>query len=107
MIIQSKKTGKIYQLLNDNCVCKFNGEYFNCVCYRSIEKEDFDFLWNIMDDERYEKNFIKIEDADEYETYPAYLDMLNVLKRVVKEYPGKTIDNIIVQLEARLKEISK
>ena len=30
---------------------------------------------------------------------------LSILKDVAKEYPGKTIDNIIVQLEARIKEV--
>ena len=30
---------------------------------------------------------------------------LSVLRDVAKEYPGKTVENIIVQLEARLKEI--
>lgn len=28
---------------------------------------------------------------------------IDLLKEVAKEYPGKTIDNIIVQLEARRK----
>ena len=31
---------------------------------------------------------------------------LNVLKDVAEEYPGKTIENVIVQLEARLKELN-
>ena len=30
---------------------------------------------------------------------------VTVLREVAEEYPGKTIENIIVQLEARLKEI--
>lgn len=30
---------------------------------------------------------------------------LSVLREVAKEYPGKTIENIIVQMDARLKEI--
>ena len=30
---------------------------------------------------------------------------ISILKDVAKEYPGKTIDNIIVQLEARIKKI--
>ena len=30
---------------------------------------------------------------------------LNVLKEVSEEYPGKTIENIIAQLEARRKEV--
>ena len=32
---------------------------------------------------------------------------LSVLRDVAKEYPGKTIENVIVQIEARLKEVSK
>ena len=30
---------------------------------------------------------------------------ISILKDVAKEYPGKTIDNIIIQLEARIKEV--
>ena len=30
-----------------------------------------------------------------------------ILKEVAAEYPGKTIENIIVQLEARRKELNK
>lgn len=31
---------------------------------------------------------------------------LSVLREVAKEYSGKTVENVIVQLEARLKEVS-
>ena len=31
---------------------------------------------------------------------------INILKEVAEEYPGKTIENVIVQLEARLKELN-
>ena len=30
---------------------------------------------------------------------------ISILKDVAKEYPGKTIDNVIIQLEARIKEV--
>ena len=30
-----------------------------------------------------------------------------ILKEIAKEYPGKTIENIIAQLEARRKELNK
>ena len=30
---------------------------------------------------------------------------INILKEVAEEYPGKTIENIIVQMEERLKEL--
>ena len=36
--------------------------------------------------------------------YIKLLMQLNVLKNIANEYPGKTIENIIVQMEARLKE---
>lgn len=31
---------------------------------------------------------------------------LNTLKEISEEYPGRTIENIIVQLESRLKELN-
>lgn len=39
------------------------------------------------------------------EDYERLHSHIAVLKEIVLEYPGKTIDNIIVQLTARLKEI--
>ena len=35
-----------------------------------------------------------------------FIAKIDTLKEVAKEYPGKTIENIIVQLEARLKEVN-
>ena len=37
--------------------------------------------------------------------YTRLVDQIAVLKEVAEEYPGKTIDNIIAQMEARKKEI--
>ena len=34
-----------------------------------------------------------------------FIATIDTLKRVAAEYPGKTIENIIVQMEARRKEI--
>ena len=34
-----------------------------------------------------------------------FIATIDTLKRVSKEYPGKTIENIIVQMEARWKEV--
>lgn len=34
-----------------------------------------------------------------------FIAKIDILKEVATEYPGKTIENIIVQLEARRKEI--
>lgn len=37
--------------------------------------------------------------------YARLVAQIAVLKEVAKEYPGKTIENIIVQMEARNNEI--
>ena len=34
-----------------------------------------------------------------------FIETIDTLKRVAEEYPGKTIDNIIAQMEARKKEV--
>ena len=34
-----------------------------------------------------------------------FIATIDTLKRVAAEYPGKTIENIITQLEARKKEV--
>ena len=36
-----------------------------------------------------------------------FIAKIDLLKEVAEEYPGKTIDNIIVQMEARYKELIK
>lgn len=38
--------------------------------------------------------------------YIRLVAQIAVLKEIAKEYPGKTIENIIVQIEARLKELN-
>ena len=37
--------------------------------------------------------------------YTRLIAQIAVLKEVAEEYPGKTIENIIAQLEARRKEV--
>ena len=37
--------------------------------------------------------------------YTRLVAQIAILKEIAEEYPGKTIENVIVQLEARLKEI--
>ena len=37
--------------------------------------------------------------------YTRLVAQIAVLREVAEEYPGKTIDNIIVQMEARINEI--
>ena len=37
--------------------------------------------------------------------YTRLVAQIAILKEIAEEYPGKTIDNIIVQMEARKKEL--
>ena len=39
--------------------------------------------------------------------YARLVERIVVLKEIAAEYPGKTIENIIAQLEARRKELNK
>lgn len=39
--------------------------------------------------------------------YIRLVAQIAILKEVAEEYPGKTIENIIAQLEARRKELNK
>ena len=39
--------------------------------------------------------------------YARLVERIVVLKEIAKEYPGKTIENIIVQMEARKREVEK
>ena len=39
--------------------------------------------------------------------YARLVERIALLKEIAKEYPGKTIENIIVQMEARKKEVEK
>lgn len=38
------------------------------------------------------------------EEYQKLVEQVDILKEVAKEYPGKTIENIIIQIEARVNE---
>ena len=39
--------------------------------------------------------------------YARLVERIVVLKEIAKEYPGKTIENVIAQMEARKKEVEK
>lgn len=43
----------------------------------------------------------------EAKEYMKLENQLVTLKEVAEEYPSKTIENIIVQIQSRLKEVSK
>lgn len=104
MIVMHKKTGDLYQLIDDECKAKINGEWVDAVIYQGEDKGTGDMNNFVREKSDFESHFTTvIEDPDWDDIEMAY--NISVLKEVAAEYPGKTIENIIAQLEARRKEI--
>ena len=103
-VFKFKDDVKLKVIENDTC----DGCYFynpdNCDC---LQKRMYDVtgLCSLARSDDQSVIFAKIEDktmiTSEYTTLEA---QIAVLKEVAEEYPGKTIENIIVQMEARRKE---
>ena len=105
MVVKHNKTGNLYQLIDDECKAKINGEWVNAVIYQGKDKETGKIKCFVREKSDFGIRFtaIRILTAD-------LTDMAHkicVLKEVAKEYPGKTIENIIAQLEARRNELNK
>ena len=107
MIVMHKKTGDLYQLIDDECKAKINGEWVDAVIYQGADKETGktkNFVRGKSDfDIRFTAVRIIEPDLDDL-----CMDFrIAVLKEIAAEYPGKTIENIIAQLEARREELNK
>ena len=106
MIIMHNKTGDLYQLIDDECKAKINGEWIDAVIYHGKDKETGKIKYFVREKSDFDSHFTTvIEDPDWDDIEMAYI--INVLKEVASEYPGKTIENIIAQLEARRNELNK
>ena len=99
------KTGNLYQLIDDECKAKINGEWVDAVIYRGADKETGKTKNFVREKSDFDIRFTAVRiielDLDDL----LMIHRISILKEIVKEYPGKTIDNIIVQLEARIKEV--
>lgn len=104
MILKHNKTGNLYYLGSEKCKAKINGEWKDAVLYRGWEKNTGEYYHFVREKSDFESHFTTvIEDPDWDDIEMAY--NISVLKEVAAEYPGKTIENIIAQLEAKRKEI--
>ena len=107
MIVMHKKTGDLYLLIDDECKAKINGEWIDAVIYQGADKETGktkNFVRGKSDfDIRFTAVRIIEPDLDDL----LMIHRISILKEIAKEYPGKTIENIIAQLEARRKELNK
>ena len=106
MVVKHNKTGDLYLLIDDECKAKINGKWVDAIIYQGEDKETGDMNNFVREKSDFDSHFTTvIEDPDWDDIKMAY--NINVLKEVAAEYPGKTIENIIAQMEARRKELNK
>ena len=107
MIIMHNKTGDLYQLIDDECKSKINGEWIDAVIYHGKDKETGRMKFFVREKSDFVTRFTDVRmvypDLDDI----GVIHQIIVLKSIVYEYPGKTIENIIAQMEARKKEVEK
>ena len=106
MIIMHNKTGDLYQLIDDECKAKINGEWIDAVVYQGKDKESGKTKCFVREKSDFDNNFIDVDDIKPNSEYSWLIYRIYALKEVAEEYPGKTIENIITQLEARKKEVA-
>ena len=107
MVVKHNKTGDLYLLIDDECKAKINGEWVDAVIYRGADKETGKTKNFVRGKSDFDIRFtaVRIIEPDLDDLCMAY--RIAVLKEIAAEYPGKTIENIIAQLEARRNELNK
>ena len=107
MVVMHNKTGNLYKLIDDKCAAKINGEWVDAVLYQCKDEETARTKTFVREKSDFYIHFttVRILTADANDTGMA--DRIAVLKEVAEDYPGKTIENIIAQLEARKREVEK
>ena len=106
MVVKHNKTGNLYYLGSEKCKAKINGEWKDAVLYRGWEKNTGEYYHFVREKSDFDSHFTVLGDIRTGRDLTTTQKQLSVLKEVAEEYPGKTIDNIILQMEARLKEVS-
>ena len=106
MVVKHNKTGNLYQLIDDECKSKINGKWVDAVIYQGKDKETGKTKNFVRGKSDFDIRFTAVRIIE-----PDLDDLLMthkicVLKEIAAGYPGKTIENVIVQLEARLKELN-
>ena len=106
MVVMHNKAGNLYQLIDDECKAKINGECVDAVLYRGWEKNTGEYYHFVREKSDFDSHFTVIGDVKTGYNLTVLQKQLDVLREVAEEYPGKTIENVIVQLETRLKELN-
>ena len=107
MVVMHKKTGDLYQLIDDECKAKINGEWVDAVIYRGADKETGKTKNFVREKSDFDIRFTAVRIIEPDLDDLLMIHRISILKEIVKEYPGKTIENIIAQLEARRNELNK
>ena len=107
MIVMHNKTGDLYQLIDDECKAKINGEWVDAVIYRGADKETGKTKNFVREKSDFNIRFTAVRIIEPDLDDLLMIHRISILKDIVEEYPGKTIENIIAQMEARRKEINK
>ena len=105
MVVMHKKTGDLYQLIDDGCKAKINGEWVDAVIYRGADKETGKTKNFVREKSDFDIRFTAVRIIEPDLDDLLMIHRISILKEIAAEYPGKTIENIITQLEARRKEI--
>ena len=104
MIVMHKKAGDLYQLIDDECKAKINGEWVDAVIYQGADKETGKTKNFVREKSDFNIRFTAVRIIEPDLDDLLMIHRISILKEIVKEYPGKTIENNIAQLEARRKE---
>ena len=105
MVIMHNKTGVLYQLIDDECKAKINGEWVDAVVYQGKDKESGKTKCFVREKSDFDSHFTYAGGIEQSSECLWLVDRIYILKEVAAEYPGKTIENIIAQMEARRKEV--
>ena len=107
MIVKHNKTGNLYQLLDDECNVKINGKWVDAVIYQGKDKETGNMKSFVREKSDFDNHFTTVSTVNPYLNDLWMITRIQILKEVAEEYPGKTIENVIAQMEARKKEVEK
>lgn len=107
MVVMHKKTGDLYHLIDDECKAKINGEWVDAVIYQGADKETGKTKNFVREKSDFDIRFTAVRIIEPDLDDLLMIHRISILKEVATEYPGKTIENIIAQMEARREELNK
>lgn len=107
MVVKHNKTGNLYQLIDYECKAKINGKWVDAVIYQGEDKETGEIKYFVREKSDFDIRFTAVRIIEPDLDDLLMIHRISVLKEIAAEYPGKTIENIIAQLEARSKELNK